>query len=78
MNDESKSTVSKWQDEHRQKLAAQGIELPDEPPVHCSRCHRNIPTEEHPKHYRECPGFTSGCYETCPPADELKTGKMRG
>lgn len=48
MKEESQSTVSKWQEEHRQRLAAKGIEVPEEEPdvppfFHCRRCHRNLP-----------------------------------
>ncbi|MEK6376128.1 MAG: hypothetical protein AABO58_25930 [Acidobacteriota bacterium] len=42
-------------------------EMEDTPPVHCRRCHRDIPAEEYQNHYRFCPGFASKCEEwNCP------------
>jgi hypothetical protein len=71
MIDQPTNTVASWQDEHRKNLAAKGIEVPPESDIpesfHCRRCHRNLPMGIYGRHYKECPGFTSKCYETCPP-----------
>jgi len=74
---EPAGTIPQWQKEHRARLKAQGIEVPDEspedPPIHCRRCHRDIPSADHPKHYRECPGFSSACETVaCPASPEAK------
>jgi len=37
---------------------------------HCRRCHRDHPMESYAKHYKNCPGFASKCYETCPPTPQ--------
>jgi hypothetical protein len=70
IEDESQSTVAKWQKDHREQLAAKGIELPEEEAAttfHCRRCHRELPIAQYKPHYKTCPGFTSKCYESCPP-----------
>ena len=63
------TALDSLQAEHRKNLAQKGIDVPEEPdrpeepPVHCRRCHRDIPAAAYPKHYRECPGFASRCEE---------------
>jgi hypothetical protein len=34
---------------------------------HCRRCHREVPMDKYIPHYKSCPGFSSKCYEKCPP-----------
>jgi hypothetical protein len=50
IEDESQSTVAKWQKEHREQLAAKGIELPEEEAAttfHRRRCHRELPIAQY-------------------------------
>lgn len=74
MSPEPKSQLTEWQKEHRKKLAAEGIEIAEERNfTHCHRCHRDIQAPEYPKHYRECPGFSSACETVgCPASPEAK------
>lgn len=74
------TALDSLQAEHRKNLARKGIEVPPEESdipetFHCRRCHRNLPMAIYARHYKECPGFTSECYDTCPatPSEPVST-----